>query len=171
MNSLFSTNEQLQINKSYKMSKLFINDDNIADKDNPNIDVQLKYQEKQSRREVNASNFSIDTDLQSDMRNSLDTGSSLEATATFLNSAYAAEAAGKNVDKTYLTALEKNILTASNGTQYYSKSEGKIVDLPFEGSIANYNNSQLQAMNLNTEQQSAVANFQYIKNGSYQQRI
>ncbi|MEY8702219.1 hypothetical protein AB4F11_04205 [Francisella philomiragia] len=166
MNKYFLTKEEnLQKANDIKIRMFDANDDNAY------INNVFKAQDLKSRSATDSSHYFLDTETQTSLRNTLNTQGSVAAAGEFLNKAYSALEQGKTVDRNYLSAVEKNILTASAGKKYYSHAEGKVLDFPGGKSIADFDNTQLQSMGLNTEQQSAVANFQYIKNGSYQQRI
>ncbi|WP_261986310.1 calcium-binding protein, partial [Francisella philomiragia] len=170
MSTLFQTNETLQANRQQKMLDILkvstLNKNGETADNKKSIYSVLPADSKLVRSEVNDTNFSINTDLQTSIRSSLNANSEVDATTTFLNEAYAAQKAGKVVDQNYLSALEKNILTATGGEQYYSKETGKLENTP---DISGMDFAQKNA--LSNEQKSAIANYEYIREGSFNQRI
>ncbi|WP_236939894.1 hypothetical protein [Francisella uliginis] len=171
MNTLFKSSEELQSDRQKRLLDIFnetkINENGKEIKNTTYIGTVFSDQNIETRTELNDYNFNISSDLRSELRATLNSeAGAIGATAEFLNKAYAAKANGKNVDSHYLSALEKNILTASNGTQYYSKESGKIESTPDISSM-----TQSQKDSLNQEQKSAIANFEYIREGSYTQRL
>ncbi|MFC4893081.1 hypothetical protein ACFPDQ_08470 [Pseudofrancisella aestuarii] len=115
----------------------------------------------------------IDTDLRNDVRSTFETQGLVAAVDQFFQKVNADIASGKQADLHYLDTVGKNVSIATGGTKYYSASQGKILDLglPEGKTVDDFSPQQLEAMNFNKEQRLAIANYEYIKEGSFQQKI